>query len=96
MSQPLPTSTTEQEFIGLAKMGLLECWMPSGWWSRLHYHRICKVCRHYDSGRFVISQCRSCLTSSSGENWQFDSTVADRYIRIRGGDTSANQQEGET
>ena len=96
MSQLLPVSTTEQEFIGLTKMGLLEHQIPSGPWLQFKRHTVCAACRNYDSGRFVIPQCRSCLTSGSGENWQFDSTVASKHVRIRGGDTSANQQEGET
>ena len=100
MSQPLPVSTTEQEFIGLAKMGLLECWIPPGGligWHRLDSsrHHTCMACRNYDSGRFIISQCHPCLTSDDDNGWQFDSTAASKHVRIRGGDTSASQQEVE-
>ena len=96
MSQPLPVSTTEHEFIGLVKMGLLERQGPSGWWSRLRYHRTCIACRKYFSGRSDFLQCRLCVGSDDDSGWQFDSTVANRHIRLLGGDTSANQQEMET
>ena len=95
MSQLLPTSTTEQEFIGLVKMGLLERQVPPGVWSRLRYHHTCMSCRHYDGGRYVEPRCRSCLVGDTAD-WQFDSTVASKYIRLLGGDTSASQQEEET
>ena len=100
MSQPLPTSTTEQEFIGLVQMGLLECWTLLGGsvdWYRLDSsrHRICKVCHHYDDGWSMASRCRLCLTNYDDSGWQFDSEMANRHIRLLEGDTSANQQEVE-
>ena len=91
MSQPLPTSTTEQEFIGLVQMGLLERRMTQGVWSRLRYHRTCAACHKHFSGRSDFLQCRSGVGSCGGENWQFDSEMASKHVRIRGGGGEMSQ-----
>ena len=82
MSRPLPDDISEEEYLGMAHMGLLEV---AGQLSpKISSPRVCSACIY---GQTLSERCGFC-TVSERQHWEFCASIAVQNVRIVGGDES--------